>query len=259
MRSNAYFAVILGLIVGGLIIMNIDTDMINQHIERFIVGEIDEQDVHDQFDYFNSKYRKSYNNIDDHQKRYAIFKDNYIFITNHNNFKAEILGYTLKVNKFADLTNQEFKDTYLGLNKSEFGNFVSEAESQVPIKEFLKKSATDEAIENLQIPSKVDWKAKGATTDVKNQGPCGSCWAFSAIAAIEGANYIARKRNEHLSEQQMVDCVHNKTNPDWYSDGCKGGIMHHVFEYAQNYSICTTADYPYTGRKESCSDSKCKT
>jgi hypothetical protein len=259
MINNAYLALILGLIAGGLLIMNVDTDMVNQHVERFIVGELDEQEVHDQFDYFNSKYRKSYSNVDDHQTRYTIFKDNYMFITNHNKFNAEKSGYTLKVNNFADLTKQEFKDTYLRLDTSELENLVSGAQSQGSVKEFLKKSATDEAIDNLQIPSRVDWKTRGATTAVKNQGSCGSCWAFSAIAAIEGANYISRKRRDQLSEQQMVDCVTNEKNKAWYSDGCNGGIMHHVFEYAQTYPICTEAEYPYTGRQGTCSESKCDT
>ena len=73
-----------------------------------------------------------------------------------------------------------------------------------------------ETFEGVQIPDEVDWRTKGAVNAVKNQGQCGSCWAFSATAAVEGAYAIKNGQLLSLSEQQMVDC-------DSTCAGCQGG------------------------------------
>jgi C1A family cysteine protease len=67
------------------------------------------------------------------------------------------------------------------------------------------------------IPDEIDWVRKGAIVPVKNQRKCGSCWAFSAIGAIEGAHYIQTGNLTALSEQQLIDC-------DPVDNGCMGGL-----------------------------------
>ena len=87
----------------------------------------------------------------------------------------------------------------------------------------------------------VDWVAKGAVTEIKNQGSCGSCWSFSTTGAMEGAHFIATGELLSLSEQQFVSCAHNGNM------GCMGGIMDKAFEWAETNAIETESDYPYKG------------
>merc|ERR1712210_301743 len=89
--------------------------------------------------------------------------------------------------------------------------------------------------------TEVDWVAKGAVTEVKNQGSCGSCWSFSTTGAMEGAHFIATGELLSLSEQQFVSCAHNGNM------GCMGGIMDKAFEWAETNAIETESDYPYKG------------
>src|SRR5690606_30643585 len=107
------------------------------------------------------------------------------------------------------------------------------------------------------LPKSVDWVAKNAVTEVKNQGNCGSCWAFSAIGCIEGAYAIKTGELKEFSEQMLVDC-------DGADYGCQGGLMTTAFDWVMNkgQGVCSRQDYEYTSgdtRKEGeCKMEQCK-
>jgi len=92
----------------------------------------------------------------------------------------------------------------------------------------------------------VDWQAQGKVSGVKNQGQCGSCWAFSATGAMESGLLLAGK-NDLLSEQQLVDCSRSYGN-----QGCSGGWMDSAFQYVIDHGITTQDLYPYVARNQAC-------
>merc|ERR1719181_2053374 len=100
-------------------------------------------------------------------------------------------------------------------------------------------------------PGSVDWTTKGAVTPVKNQGQCGSCWAFSTTGSTEGANFLKTGKLESFSEQELVDCAQSFGN-----QGCNGGLMDDGFKYIESKGDVLETTYPYTGKTGKCSSSK---
>jgi len=179
------------------------------------------------FSEFVGRFNKVYDSPSTFFQRFNIFKDNLGFIRNEN---AKNLSYTLGVNEFADLTNLEFMNLYAGLMEQPAG---------VPRSQHVLGGKAPQA--------SVDWRTSGAVTPVKNQGQCGSCWAFSTTGAVEGSYKIKSGQLVPLSEQQLVDCAGSSGN-----QGCNGGFMDYAFEWIMKNGICSEKDYPYTGRDGTC-------
>ncbi|KAJ8761372.1 hypothetical protein K2173_001502 [Erythroxylum novogranatense] len=181
-------------------------------------------------------YGRVYKDSAEKEKRFKIFTENLEFIESFN--KAGIKPYKLGINKFADLTNEEFKSPRNGYNK------MSRTTS-LGAKSFRYGNIT-------AVPSTMDWRNKGAVTPVKDQGQCGCCWAFSAVAAMEGITKLSTGKLISLSEQELVDC---DTSGD--DQGCEGGLMDNAFDFIiQNQGLTTEANYPYQGADGTCNTNK---
>nr|CAB3463614.1 unnamed protein product [Digitaria exilis] len=186
------------------------------------------------FEEWVAKYRKAYASFEEKLRRFEVFKDNLKHIDEIN---KKVTSYWLGLNEFADLTHDEFKATYLGLNQQPAARRSAAAAGEF----FRYKNAGDD------VPKEVDWRKKGAVTDVKNQGQCGSCWAFSTVAAVEGINQIVTGNLTSLSEQELIDCSTDGNN------GCNGGMMDYAFSYiAGSGGLHTEEAYPYLMEEGDC-------
>jgi hypothetical protein len=160
--------------------------------------------------------------------RFGVFATNFGKINTHNALLGK--SYTMGTNAFTHLTPEEFAATHLG--------FKAAGPARNTVKLPLKNLKTT-----------VDWSGK--MNPVKDQAQCGSCWAFSAVGAIEGAYAVAGK-SINLAEQELVDCGSSTGNM-----GCNGGLMDYAFQYVINSKgLATQDEYPYTGTDGTCQDVK---
>lgn len=175
------------------------------------------------------------------------FANNDDMIVAHNLKK---LSYTLGHNQFSHMTYDQWRAAVrFGLDRASSDNSSESA-------------GTHRAPKDLtNLPTSVDWVAKGGVTPVKNQGKCGSCWSFSTTGSLEGAYFNKYGTLENFSEQNLVDC--DTARHGGKDSGCNGGLMDNAFAFIElNGGICTEADYPYvsgsTERQGTCQQKSCK-
>jgi C1A family cysteine protease len=156
-----------------------------------------------------------------------INNDNYITSIN-----SEGRSYTLGHNQFS------------GMDQYDFQNYVNNNVTISLPKQIQESNETF-------LPESVDWRNNNSVTPVKDQGQCGSCWAFSTTGSLEGIYAIQSGELVSFSEQQLVDCDNFRHGGK--DHGCDGGLMDNAFAWInENNGLCSEASYPYIGEKEKC-------
>lgn len=195
------------------------------------IHDIEDGQIFQKFEEFIKTYNKIYGSVDEYMARYQVFKRNFYDIEKILLEGKETSSVVL--NKFADLTYQEFSRTYLNLKITPINS--------------LKTGAKVLKFSDSKAPDCFSWIEQGAVGKPKDQGACGSCWAFSAVGNLEGVYKIKHGELKLFSEQQLVDCDREK------DEGCNGGFMVDAFDYiVKNGGLQTSQDYPYKGRDEKC-------
>jgi len=191
----------------------------------------------DRFFYFKASFNKTYVNETEHGLRFANFEASLKRIDVGNTERAS-RGYdqTLGITKFSDLTPEEFRATYLTL-KPRSDMAIEATPAHEPSS--CAACALFPELRNATGDT-FDWTTKGAVTPVKDQGQCGSCWAFGTTGDIEGVTFLKTGKLVSLSEQELVSC---DTKED---QGCQGGLQENAFAYIQKTGLTTEKDYPYT-------------
>lgn len=193
--------------------------------------------LNDEWARYKVEYNKNYRPEDEVARR-MIWESNLRYINRHNTEAARGLHtFTLGINQFADMTATEFASMMNGFhyNSSSVGFGICHLYTN--------------GVDVTDLPDTVDWRKQGYVTEVKNQGQCGSCWAFSVTGSLEGQHFKKTGKLVSLSEKNLMDCSRREGNK-----GCDGGLMDQGFEYViKNGGIDTEESYPYKPE-----DGKCK-
>lgn len=210
--------------------------------------------VLENFQNFLIKYNKTYGNFSEFNERLKIFSRNLNKInksqTNStiNNLTSMKLNLQQGITKFSDLTSAEFEKKYLNndLNltaiKEVQGNSTESFFDELKHNKTLKRFLDD----NDPVPSYWDWRLIGIITPIKDQGDCGMCWGFAAVANLESQYALKYKKLYSFSEQFLLDCNLEQI-------GCKGGVITNAWLYlAKNNGIPLDSYIPYTGIRNQC-------
>ncbi|XP_047208606.1 cathepsin F [Girardinichthys multiradiatus] len=182
-----------------------------------------------QFKEFTVKYNKVYSSQEEAARRLRIFRENLKMAEKLQSLDQGSAEYG--VTKFSDLNEEEFRSTYLN-------PLLSQWTLHRPIKPAPPTKGP--------APDSWDWRDHGAVSPVKNQGMCGSCWAFSVTGNIEGQWFLKKGTLLSLSEQELVDC-------DGLDQACRGGLPSNAYEAIEKLGgLETETDYSYKGHKQTC-------
>jgi len=214
----------------------------------------DETEAKKMFDTFKRTYGKTYESPIEEMHRFRIFRYN---MARYERMNKHYPTAHYGMNKFADLTKEEFSRARLSSKKI----------SAEPLaRSCLSKGVTVVHMDTSDIPTSYDWRTSGVVSGVKDQGQCGSCWAFSTIGNIESQYAIKNKNVQPImtfSEQLLVDCSQGCSNEPPYGNvcnqGCDGGWQWNAMEDVMFWGgVETEADYPYTAQDGTCQLNKNK-
>ncbi|XP_045184724.2 procathepsin L-like [Mercenaria mercenaria] len=193
------------------------------------------EDIDKEWNIFKLKYNRTFLSDVEENYRYSVFTESIQAVHLHNMAASKgRYSFWLNINHFADMTDEEYEDKMTGL-AVDISNKTSEISEVIQTKSSYNVTS---------LPTEVDWRNEKCVTSVKNQGACGSCYAFSTTGSLESHHCLKSGALVSLSEQNIIDCTDNKK---YHNKGCKGGLMDHAFQYIiDNGGIDTEKSYPYS-------------
>ncbi|XP_075975724.1 cathepsin L [Anticarsia gemmatalis] len=199
--------------------------------------------VREEWHAFKLEHNKNYDSEVEDKFRMKIYAENKMRIAKHNQrYQQRQVSYKLKPNKYSDMLHHEFIHTMNGFNKT------AKHKKQLLSKGADTRGSAFIAPAHVSYPDQVDWRKKGAVTEIKDQGKCGSCWSFSTTGALEGQHFRKSGVLVSLSEQNLIDC-----SSAYGNNGCNGGLMDNAFKYIKdNGGIDTEKTYPYEAIDDKC-------
>ena len=184
-----------------------------------------------QVDYDFMRYVSTNNKFYGTAEEFEMRRDNYAAVDAYiQEANARNGSYRAGHNKFSDWTEEE-KKSLTGL-RHQMPPYHGTKFDEAPV---------------ANRPSSWDWRDEGKTTPVKDQGGCGSCWAFSTVEVVESMWMIAGNGPTIMAPQQLVDC-----SGDYYNEGCNGGWYFWAYDYLKTHSLMKESDYPYTALDGTC-------
>lgn len=200
------------------------------------------------FNAWASEHGRDYENDEERRTRMAIWKANHDRMEQHND-QVPKPSFELGHNAFSDMTQDEYHQQY---NLGSYGNAeFAKLQAENELSTGANSVMTHRQLDEVNLPDYVNWISMGGVTPVKNQGSCGSCWAFSTTGALEGAKFVRTGELVALSEQNLLDCDHKDM-------GCNGGLMDNAFKFDEKSGgLCSEADYPYEARQGKTCKSNC--
>jgi cathepsin L len=185
---------------------------------------------------FKERHSKSFDDEESETEHMLAFLAAEENVKRHNElYDRGETDFLLGINHLADLTWAEYQQ--LNGYRRTIGDEARRNSSK-----FMAPMNVDD------VPESIDWRKQGYVTPVKDQGQCGSCWAFSATGSLEGQHMRSKGALVSLSEQNLMDCSAKEGNK-----GCRGGFMDGAFQYVKdNDGIDTEASYPYEARDQQC-------
>merc|ERR1740139_178658 len=262
LKSSVFIAI---LCTASSIDINIDSPALysDKDTVSFFVSQDHDSTVIDRFHRlitpfkeWKTRHGKLYDSAQDEIERISVWMKHDDLIHEHNK-KHPKPSYTMAHNFFSDIPNSEFRKMHnLGEYAPDFKPLLEKRKTKMNLSQKstqLRGGQTEIDDNDLEaLPThEINWVEAGGVTPVKNQEQCGSCWAFSATGAIEGANFVTNGELIPLSEQILVDC-------DNVDQGCEGGIMDSAFEFDEaDHGLCSEEDYPYVALDDTCKDDQC--
>lgn len=206
---------------------------------------------------YKAQFNKSYSSPEEELRRQQIFIDNKRFIDSHNTKSQN--SFKQGINPLSDLTTEEINASRNGFrleiepdDEQREGFLEALLSALTETSHNLEDDVVDGRVsrrawyEELLTKTRLDYREYGRVSRVKDQGSCGSCWAFATTGAIESI-LAGRNRSILLSEQDLVDCSRHYDN-----HGCSGGLMDAALRYVRDHGIMAARDYPYQGKEGQC-------